>query len=272
MNCQQKKSVLKGFTLIELLVVIAIISILAAILFPVFARARENARRASCQSNLKQLGNAFAMYIQDYDERYPAASQPNGSGGYFGRGWAYSLYPYYKNSQILQCPSDRQAGFLLNSGLPTADLSIAGIRDFTDYWYNAGGNNTARNFAPSVFGPGINASTLASVSNTILSGDGDGAAGKEGTTGAASFGFAHDNYHVVYSRSASGTSYRDFIWSEAGIPHNYSTGFATDDAYSKTKHLGGANYLFADGHVKFLVPSTISNDPPTGSNFTFSTY
>src|SRR5687767_1588685 len=60
-----------GFTLIELLVVIAIIAILAAILFPVFARARENARRASCQSNLKQLGLSFAQYTQDFDERYP---------------------------------------------------------------------------------------------------------------------------------------------------------------------------------------------------------
>ena len=63
----------KGFTLIELLVVIAIISILAAILFPVFARARENARRASCMSNLKQLGLGMMMYIQDYDERYAPA-------------------------------------------------------------------------------------------------------------------------------------------------------------------------------------------------------
>src|SRR5687767_6194063 len=60
-----------GFTLIELLVVIAIIAILAAILFPVFARARENARRASCQSNLKQVGLGFVQYTQDYDERYP---------------------------------------------------------------------------------------------------------------------------------------------------------------------------------------------------------
>ncbi|HEX8834883.1 MAG TPA: DUF1559 domain-containing protein, partial [Abditibacteriaceae bacterium] len=64
----------RGFTLIELLVVIAIIAILASILFPVFARARENARRSSCQSNLKQIGLGIAQYTQDYDERTPATT------------------------------------------------------------------------------------------------------------------------------------------------------------------------------------------------------
>src|SRR5687768_5924591 len=71
-TCRRKRNgALKGFTLIELLVVIAIIAILAAILFPVFARARENARRSSCQSNLKQIGLGFAQYTQDYDEKMP---------------------------------------------------------------------------------------------------------------------------------------------------------------------------------------------------------
>ena len=113
----------KGFTLIELLVVIAIIAILAAILFPVFARAREKARQASCQSNLKEIGLAYHMYAQDYDERpvpgcirYP----PGVSVNVYPR-WAYSgastladyeantdggiIYPYVKNTQIFRCPS-----------------------------------------------------------------------------------------------------------------------------------------------------------------------
>jgi prepilin-type N-terminal cleavage/methylation domain-containing protein/prepilin-type processing-associated H-X9-DG protein len=105
-----------GFTLIELLVVIAIIAILAAILFPVFARARENARRSSCQSNLKQIGLGVMQYTQDYDEKLPGANT------YFATGsctdvnnatraapcyqlWWTNIYPYVKSMQIFICPS-----------------------------------------------------------------------------------------------------------------------------------------------------------------------
>ncbi len=89
----------RGFTLIELLVVIAIIAILAAILFPVFAKAREKARTASCQSNLKQIGLAATMYAQDYDETMVHYSLP-GTGG-----WTAALDPYTKNAQVYVCPS-----------------------------------------------------------------------------------------------------------------------------------------------------------------------
>ena len=130
----------KGFTLIELLVVIAIISILASILFPVFARARENARRASCMSNLKQIGLGFMMYVQDYDERFPLtlwqkngklgdsitsdassfvappSSDPSKPSGVFkvnaGSGsnaklytWMDFIFPYVKSVQLFVCPS-----------------------------------------------------------------------------------------------------------------------------------------------------------------------
>jgi len=112
-----------GFTLIELLVVIAIIAILAAILFPVFAQAREKARQASCMSNCKQQGTATAMYVQDYDETFPQAL-------YFGVNGAapctvlsyHEIIPYQKNSDMEKCPSD--ASFLkvdtaiANVGLP----------------------------------------------------------------------------------------------------------------------------------------------------------
>jgi len=100
-NLSRRKSgfTRKGFTLIELLVVIAIIAILAAILFPVFARARENARRSSCQSNEKQIALGFKQYIQDNNERYPAAS-----------GWETAIFDYTKSNAILKCPSAAGTG------------------------------------------------------------------------------------------------------------------------------------------------------------------
>jgi len=97
-----------GFTLIELLVVIAIIAILAAILFPVFARAREKARQASCLSNTKQIALAFLMYVQDYDETLPGRAYgvyPHDMASGATIGWPGFVYPYMKNVQIFRCPS-----------------------------------------------------------------------------------------------------------------------------------------------------------------------
>src|SRR5438128_7401005 len=107
MQSQQRR----GFTLIELLVVIAIIAILAAILFPVFAQAREAARKATCQSNEKQILTGAMMYIQDYDETlcpYSGPGAANNSGGSTGyaHAWTVCFQPYIKNTGVFRCPSN----------------------------------------------------------------------------------------------------------------------------------------------------------------------
>jgi prepilin-type N-terminal cleavage/methylation domain-containing protein/prepilin-type processing-associated H-X9-DG protein len=130
----------KGFTLIELLVVIAIIAILAAILFPVFARAREKARQASCSSNLKQLALGMLMYAQDYDDthvmyryasgRYWSTEGPVDGWNYhssygYSNSWPTFIYPYVKNTQIFLCPSTRSNNMGVAYGLPMYGINEA---------------------------------------------------------------------------------------------------------------------------------------------------
>ncbi|MEN6644585.1 MAG: DUF1559 domain-containing protein [Armatimonadia bacterium] len=129
----------RGFTLIELLVVIAIIAILAAILFPVFAKAREKARQSSCLSNLKQLALGMMQYAQDYDESFSSRSGPSfldpslGSFAYHTtlnthfHGWATRLMPYVKNTQIFKCPSNQFDNCGINYGVPDNALNSSGV-------------------------------------------------------------------------------------------------------------------------------------------------
>jgi prepilin-type N-terminal cleavage/methylation domain-containing protein/prepilin-type processing-associated H-X9-DG protein len=151
-----------AFTLIELLVVIAIIAILAAILFPVFAQAREKARQTSCLSNLKQYSLANLMYVQDYDETFPMSAYLNVS---CVATFYWAVAPYVKNNQITQCPSDKEAmNVQLLTGAPCANTP-----PFNSYVVNPA-------LYASGFMPNVNTLSLASVSRpaeTVMHYDGN---------------------------------------------------------------------------------------------------
>ena len=156
-----------GFTLIELLVVIAIIAILAAILFPVFARARENARRASCSSNLKQIGLGVMQYAQDYDEMLPGRVTNTAPT----RNWRVLIQPYVKSSQLFACPS--------NTGNTVTTESDGGT--FMPRSYSINGNSQNGNAdnlyiggtSPSGYGRGASLAQIGSSSLVMLVGETD---------------------------------------------------------------------------------------------------
>jgi prepilin-type N-terminal cleavage/methylation domain-containing protein/prepilin-type processing-associated H-X9-DG protein len=223
----------KGFTLIELLVVIAIIAILAAILFPVFARARENARRASCQSNLKQIGLGILQYTQDYDERFSPSA--NNEADYALSG--LRIGPYTKSDQLLVCPSDSNVSYNVRK--------VSGVGTIATSYYVSGDTYEEPNIVDSltwgVFSgdTGISQAQVGAPSETILVTERDGNV----TDGHVDRGNA---------TATSGTS---------GDTWNFVT----------NRHLDTANYLFVDGHVKSLKrPNPKASDDRTGANATLN--
>jgi len=240
----------KGFTLIELLVVIAIIAILAAILFPVFAQARESARKTSCTSNIKQLNTGLLMYTQDYDETFPCVTGNNypvdPSSPFGTQTWAYNdivvlMQSYVKNYQVYFCP-DRQKlvganGDFCNPG--TVNQFVWG------YGYNWS----------SGYGPGGGANSLWNI--------GDGCV------------LAQNSFGTLPGRALAGVNFpAQFIMlgDTADTPRQtlHTASFDTRcspssgwnaDMPTGARHQGGNNFGFSDGHAKFMKLNLTYVDP-----------
>lgn len=218
----------RGFTLIELLVVIAIIAILAAILFPVFAKAREKARQSSCLSNVKQLALSALQYAQDYDEMLPK-EQPQRTPWLtnppynLGMQWCDVLQPYLKSTQLLRCPSVGTNGFT-----PTTSLVVCGMPTCQiGYGWNIGTDRAAGYI------------------------DGCG-------------GFYNDGQPPV-SLAAFVDSAQTFLLGDYGpisplaLEGRTIAGLAIPSSYSSAHNEGG-NYAFIDGHAKWLSAATVSGN------------
>lgn len=239
-----------GFTLIELLVVIAIIAILAAILFPVFGRARENARRSSCQSNLKQIGLGIMMYTQDYDEIMPPSVA---TGVRLNGTWRNLIQPYLKSTQITACPSNPSKdsyeienlgnGNQFINSRPSYGVAQISAANLTGSGGSRGvwttNNTNGTNPLAAITSP----STAISVAETTAA-----ATRIQVDGGATSYQI---NPPVISSTCVSGSGGPGTL-----TVANPNPGSATcTTAGAIFGHMGTSNFLFADGHVKALKPT-----------------
>jgi prepilin-type N-terminal cleavage/methylation domain-containing protein/prepilin-type processing-associated H-X9-DG protein len=254
----------RAFTLIELLVVIAIIAILASILFPVFSRARESARRASCQSNMKQIILAYSMYSQDYDETtVPVYTIGTGAGPITGVGgnsnyyWPDILYPYVKNNQVFKCPSSDS----VISGLTGTDAKYLTV----DYAYNQ--SNIEGDYVvydASSESHGVNLAKFGHPATTIVFLEGPLLGGPflKNSTVVTAYpgGFSSDR--PIYRASNDQSTLVSSLITGGNLVEGGSTPSGADSAGMFTDrvfraHFDGANYAFADGHVKWLKNTTL---------------
>jgi len=253
----------RAFTLVELLVVIAIIALLAAILFPVFGRARENARRAGCQSNLKQIGLALIQYEQDNDEGLPV---PSTNGNSWGVGWAGMLYSYTKSDQVFTCPDSQDQPFVQTSPNPAVYPC--------NYPINA--NLVLSSYDGHELNSTMNGRivALANPSVTVALTE------SEGTY--ANLSLQYEDTGHPSDRYVSPTTVGDNLYGEDlnqsgcnGAPCALETGQIQNVANWSTTtvmqnsadpngfpvqgwHFGGCNYLLADGHVKWYQGGSVS--------------
>ncbi len=264
-NTPQKRHSPRAFTLIELLVVIAIIAILAAILFPVFAQAREKARATSCLSNMKQIGLGIVQYQQDYDE-----TNPGGLSGYGGgSGYAGQIYPYVKSTQVFKCPSD-----------PT----VTNFRT-SSYAVNANAAGGNADTGCNGYGVGLPIASYISPSKTVLlfevvnndyynidtevlptGAQGGTFGGCGGSPSGNGLGGAYSPNGYNSPNAASAT-----VGPSPGKTMQYATGVMngiTSNAGSyfdvKGRHQGGSNFLLADTHAKFFQPKSVSPGSSAG--------
>jgi len=270
----------RGFTLIELLVVIAIVAILAAILFPVFQNVRENARRTSCQSNLKQLGLAFTQYAQDADECLPMGVSAGRANLGNGDGWAGRVYPFVKSAGVFACPDDAVNPVTNVFGDKTYTLSpvsyaynfnLAGVTKSTGLQEGIQGvysllNAPAKTVmlcevtaaaSPSADG---DAQAVADLSTPDETGDQgspapkgcfNGSSATFGVFAAVSTDTASNNCTLPLATGFMGQyGPRAASFQTAGLNNNYlaPTG----------RHSDGSNFLFCDGHIKWLRGSQVS--------------
>ena len=227
---QAKRGFRLGFTLIELLVVIAVIAILAALLFPTFQRVRDGARRASCQSNLRQISLALMQYAQDNEERYPAGTNV-GPWGPWGRGWAGEVYPYAGSAEVFRCPDDGTAR-------PSVSYSFNGNLDG-----HRPDGTLAASAAPAV---------------TVLLCECQGVPAdvrdpQEGNSGAG-----HGNDGGAGFIDYSGP---DAHWVTGPMGQPAWTDGLNGGGYGSQwqgLHAGGSNFALEDGHVKWLRPERVS--------------
>lgn len=272
-NLSTRRVLQPAFTLIELLVVIAIIAILAAILFPVFARARENARRSTCQSNLKQVGLAFQQYKSDYDGWL--APVQSGTTAPNVRGWPTLLNPYTKSPQVFNCPSAERPSVapdlnLLSStvgtaraycGLVTGDVSSVGTSIISQpnlsYTWNA---ITDRDDAWEVATWGRYGGT--SPNTTLISGTHSEKNGfitlRESTPlNEAAIGDVAGTIHIVDGIAGANTNPGTNTPCSANSLVRIDTELKTDHYPDRVtikpayRHFAGFNALFGDGHVKW---------------------
>jgi len=270
-----------GFSLGELLIVIMIFAVLAAALFPLFATAREKAGQASCESNLTQLARAMTMYAQDYDTCFPQGAFAKSSGPVpndfynYGMGWAGQLYPYAKTRSVFICPSDTYAvqadsngaslgGTMAQGGNAGSVASVAAANaQVISYAYNANfGIGLAANKP-------VRTSALKASANTILFFEAMGclADPTNAEVGWVDGSSPASNGTDILNVNSNGPP--GFCRAATGMWAGSNMAFRGAQVFGKNltgRHNGGANYAFADGHIKFLLPGVISagTDNTTG--------